>query len=229
MISSIPDRRTREYALQNLNSSLFSRALNAGNVAEMRRLAAQMTNKPQQISCYTQIFSYALQKGEDKLARQILDEAASLVAANPENNGDMRAIFQLAGAYSSIAPDASLSLIEPTFTKFNELLNASLLLNRFAGSEQNRHDEITSQFFHGTLGQYGFYFNQNDWARLATANFERVKNLGDGFQRPEARLFLRLMIVQAILSQIRQSDGDNAVYKLRRGDNIRPSVLTVDR
>jgi hypothetical protein len=209
IINSIPDRRQREYALQNLNYNLFYKAINAGNIGEARRIAAQTPNKAQQINFYIQIFNHARQKEDDKLARQVLDEAAALVSSNPENNAEMGALFQLANAYSNVAPDVSLTLIESSVGKFNELLNASILLNRFAGSETYRQDEITSQLFHSTLSQYGFYFNQNDFLKLATASFERTKNLGDGFQRPEARLFTRLMIVQAILSQMRYKSINN--------------------
>lgn len=209
VINLIPDRRSREYALQNLNSNLFYKALNAGNIAEARRIAAQTTsNKSQQISLYIQIFNHTRQKQDDKLAREILDEAASRVATAPENGVEMSALFQLANAYASVAPETSLSMIEPSVTKFNELLNATLLLTRYGsgGNEpQNRPDEITSQFFHATIGQYGFYVNHNDLYKMAAANFERTKNLGDGFQRTEARIFMRLMIVQAILTQIRNN------------------------
>jgi hypothetical protein len=212
VINSIPDRRTREYALQNLNSNLFYKAINAGNIAEARRLAAQAINKNQMIAFYIQIFNHARQKQDDKLARQILDEAASLVTSNPENNNEMSALFQLANAYAAVAPETSLTLIESTAGKFNELLNASILLHRFGSNETNRPDEITSQFFHTTLSQYGFYFNQNDFARLAMASFERTMSLGDGFQRPEARIFTRLMIVHSILSQM--PNNNNGIYNL---------------
>lgn len=213
VINSIPDRRTREYALQNLNSNLFYKAINAGNVDEARRLAAQMTNRQQQVSFYIQIYNHARQKNDDKLARRMLDEAASLVAANPENNNEMSAIFQLANAYAGIAPETALALIEPTVGKVNELLNASVLLSRFSNNEGTRGEEITMQFFHNSLSQYGFYFNQNDAFKLAMANFERTRNVGDGFQRPEARIFMRLMIAQGILSQVVANRGN--------GENIR--------
>jgi hypothetical protein len=209
IINSIPDRRQRESALQNLNYNLFYKAINAGNVAEARRLAAQTPNKAQQINFYIQIFNHARQKEDDKLAHQVLDEAAALITSNPENNIEMGALSQLANAYSNVAPDVSLTLIESSVGKFNELLNASILINRFAGNEMYRQDEITSQFFHNTLSQYGFYFNQNDFLKLGVASFERTKNLGDGFQRSEARLFTRLMIVQALLSQIHNKNINN--------------------
>lgn len=202
LINLIPDKRARDYALQNLITNLFYKAINAGNVDEARRIAAQMANKTQQVYLYIQIFNLARQKQDDKLARQILDEASSFVKTNPENNNEMSALFQLASAYASIAPENSLAMIEPTIVKTNELLNASILLNRFSGNESNRADEITMLFFQSTLSQYGFYYNQSDFAKLAAANFERTKSLADGFQRPEARIFMRLIIVQAILSQI---------------------------
>ncbi|HEX8369778.1 MAG TPA: hypothetical protein VF604_14625 [Pyrinomonadaceae bacterium] len=231
VINSIPDRRTREYALQNLNSNLFYKAINAGNIAEARRLAAQAINKNQMIAFYIQISNYARRKEDDKLARQILDEAASLIASNPENSNEMSALFQLANAYAGVAPETSLTLIEATVGKFNELLNASILLSRFGGNETNRPDEITAQFFHSTLSQYGFYFNQNDFPKLAAASFERTKSLGDGFQRTEARIFTRLMIAQSILSQIRSNN--NAVYNLPisgiSGRNQGLYVLNTDR
>lgn len=226
LINSIPDRRQREYALQNLNSNLFYKAVNSGNLAEARRLAALAPNKNQQISFYVQIFNYAMQKQDEKLARQILDEAASLLKANPENNQEMGALFQLANAYASIAPETALMLIEPTITKSNELLNASILLHRFSSNEAEQPDEIAMQFFHNALSQYGFYFNQNDFFKLATANFERTKGLGDGFQRPEARIFTRLMIIQGILSQIR---SQNAVYDLPVREGRRFIVLSKNR
>jgi hypothetical protein len=216
VINSIPDKRAREYALQNLNSNLFYKALNAGNVDEARRLAAQMTNCNQQVSFYIQIYNHARQKADDKLARRMLDEAAALVPANPENNTDLSAIITLANAYADIAPETALAQLEPTIVKVNELLGASILLNRFSGNEPSRADEITMQFFYNSLSQYGFYFNQNDCFKLAMGSFERTRSLGDGFQRPEARLFLRLMMVQGILSQVSQNRGNVEISQLPR-------------
>jgi hypothetical protein len=216
VINLIADKRTRDYALQNLYVNMFYKAINAGNVDEARRLASQMTNKSQQVSFYIQIYNHARQKNDDKLAQRMLDEAAALVPANPENNADMGAIFQLANAYANIAPETALALLEPTIGKMNELLNASIMLNRFAGNESSRHDEITTQFFYNTLSQFGFYFNQQDSFKLALANFERTRNLSDGFQRPEARIFVRLMIVQGILSQVSLSRGNNEIVQLPR-------------
>jgi hypothetical protein len=207
VINLIADKRTREYALQNLYANLFYKAISAGNVDEARRLAAQMTNKNQQVNFYIQIYNYALQKKDDKLARRMLDEAAALVPANPESSTDMSAILQLASAYANIAPETSLALLEPTVVKVNELLGASILLNRFSNNEASRPDEITMQFFYNSLSQFGFYFNQPDSFKLAMANFERAMSLADGFQRPEARIFLRLMIAQGILSQVSQNRG----------------------
>jgi hypothetical protein len=227
VINLIPDKNTRNYAVQNLMNSLFYKAIAAGNIDEARQIAAQMTNKQLQISLYIQIFNYARQKNDDKLARRILDEAASLVRTNPENSSDMTAIFELANAYASVAPETSLALIEPTVGKVNELLTASIMLNRFSNNDAAPIDEITMQTFHSAISQYGFYFNQADFIKLAMASFERTKNLGDGFQRPEARIFIRLMIAQAILSQVR---ADNAVYNLPVGRRWRSfAVLTTGR
>jgi len=216
VINSIPDKRTRDYALQNLNANLFYKAINAGNVDEARRLAAQMTNKNQQISFYIQIYNHARQKNDDKLARQMLDEAGSLVPAIPENNTDLSAILQLASAYANIAPETALALLEPTVGKVSELLGASILLNRFSNNEASRADEITMQFIYNSLSQFGFYFNQQDSFKLAMGNFERTRNLADGFQRPEARIFLRLMLVQGILSQVSVNRGNVENIQLTR-------------
>jgi hypothetical protein len=227
VINLIPDKRARDYALQNLMNNLFYKAISAGNIDEARRIASQMTNKQMQVSHYIQIFNYARQKNDDKLARRILDEATTLVRTNPENSTDMTAIFELANAYASVAPETSLALIEPTVGKVNELLNASIMLSRFSNSDANPTDEITMQAFHNSISQYGFYFNQSDFIKLAMASFERTKNLGDGFQRPEARIFIRLMIAQAILSQVRTN---NAAYNLPiSGRKSGFSVLTTNR
>lgn len=216
VINLIPDKRTREYALQNLYANMFYKAISAGNTDEARRIASQMTNKNQQINFYIQIYNYARQKNDDKLARRMLDEAAALVPANPESNIEMSAILQLANAYANIAPETSLALLEPAIVKINELLGASILLNRFSNNEASRTDEITMQFFYNSLSQFGFYFNQQDSFKLAMGNFERTRNLADGFQRPEARTFLRLMIAQGVLSQVSQNRGSSeSIWKTR--------------
>jgi hypothetical protein len=178
-------------------------------VDEARRLASQMPNRNQQVSFYIQIYNHARQKNDEKLARRTLDEAAALVPANPESSNDMSATVQLANAYANIAPETALAMLEPTIVKVNELLGASILLNRFSYAESgSRADEITMQFFHNSLSQYGFYFNQQDCFKLAMGNFERTRNLADGFQRPEARIFLRLMMAQGILSQLGANGGN---------------------
>jgi hypothetical protein len=204
VINSIPDRRTRDYALQNLNTQLFYKAVSAGNIEEARRLVAQIKNKNAQVAQYVQLFNHLRQKKDEKLARQMLDEAAALAAVNPENREEVSAVVQLASAYSAVAPETSLALLEPLFARFNDLLHASILINRFSGGQPavvNRADEITSQFFQGTLSQFGFYLSHPDLAKMAAADFDRTSNLANGLQRQEARIFVKLMLAQAVFAQ----------------------------
>ena len=223
VINSIPDRRTRDYALQNLNTQLFYKALNAGNIEEARRIVAQIKSKNAQVAHYVQLFNHLRQKKDEKPARQMLDEAAALVAANPENREEVSAVVQLASAYSAVAPETSLALLEPLFARFDELLHASILVNRFSGGQPaTRADEITSQFFHGALGQFGFYLSQPDLAKMAAADFDRTSNLANGLQRPEARIFVKLMLAQAVFAQL----GNKAAADITYGNIVDLPIST---
>ena len=104
--------------------------------------------------------------------------------------------LKVAHAFASIDPARSFEVMDPGISHLNELLSAAALLSGF---EMNmfRDGEMAIQNGNGltsTISRFG-----QELALLARTDFERSEALAGRFQFPEARIMVRMAIVQGLL------------------------------
>jgi hypothetical protein len=85
-------------------------------------------------------------------------------------------------------------------SQFNELLSAAEVLNGF-GQQYYNDGELIWQ---GTTLSNLLYQIISDLGQLATADFDRVKNIVMRFERPEVRLMAKMSMARAVLSNSSQ-------------------------
>ncbi|HKS10089.1 MAG TPA: hypothetical protein VJS13_11115 [Pyrinomonadaceae bacterium] len=132
-----------------------------------------------------------------KDSRQFLDEAYGLVTRPATNYKQLEDRREVAHALAATEPQRSLEILESGINQFNELLPAAALLSGFE-VEIFSHGEMPLPG-NTQLGAEVVRYGQK-LAILAKSDFQSAVGAAGQFQYPEARLFARLSILQAVLN-----------------------------
>jgi hypothetical protein len=195
IIESILDPRVRRQALDNLErQAAFTEAAH-GRMEEALKHVAKVSNSEERAVAVSEM-AYQIGAGQKRAtALALLETARSLVGTSiqAESHAHMRALLQLANAFSRYDEKRGFEILDPLVDQFNELSAAARTLNGFG----------LNYFVDGELSLQ----NGNSLATLASpmsatlgilsvADFDRAKATSDRFQLPEVRLTVYLSIVQ---------------------------------
>lgn len=196
---NVKDPQQRQMLLEQLDQMAVVTAAEQGKIEQTRKMLATLRTNEERAMLLAQLAAGAAQKGEKKIALQLLDEARGMISGKAKNIKQLGAQLMIARAYATLEPTRSLEILEPVVDQVNELLGAAIVLGGFFTEEFIRDDEVmlepiamvTAEFFNQYVG---------DITALARADFERTKGLANKFQRDEIRIMAQLLIAQSILS-----------------------------
>lgn len=204
IIQTTTNARARRQALDNLErQAAFTEAAH-GRMEEALKHLAKVSNSEERAEAVSEM-AYQIGAGQKRAtALALLETARSLVGTSiqAETQSDMRALLQLANAFSRYDAKRGFELVEPLVEQFNDLSAAARALNGFG----------LNYFLDGELSLH----NGNNLASIAMsmsttigilslADFDRAKATSDRLQLPEVRLNVFLSIVQ-------QAVQPNGVY-----------------
>jgi len=147
-----------------------------------------------------------MQKGNPKLALQLLDEARSLVTRRATSYQHFDNQLKVAHAFAALDPTRAIEVLEPGISQLNELLPAAALLSGF---EVNVFKDGELPLQGGSRLSSTVIKYAQEVAELAKGDFERAQTAADKFQLPEPRIFARLSIVQSVLGVQPLNSPDN--------------------
>ena len=188
------DPQMRKVVFQRLAAQQQVRKDESAQLAELRQ-TLEMNSNSDRVSLLLQL-AEATKTNSPKDSRQFLDEAYGLVTPPATNYKQLEDRRQVAHLLAANEPQRSLQVLESGINQLNELLPAAALLSGFEV-------EIFSQgemLLPGTcqLGAEVIRYGE-ELAILAKSDFRSAVATADLFQYPEARLFARLSILQAVL------------------------------
>jgi hypothetical protein len=190
----------QQQMLQNMDQQIAQRMAGEGKIEEAHQLLSRIRSKEERVSMLVQLAATALGKDNQKVARQLLEEASGLVSGRAENYSQMQAQLAVAGGFGAIDPARSFQLLDNLASQLNELASAAEVLNNF---EQQYFREGELLWQNTSLGNMTMQ-HINTLASLAQKDFAQSNALAGKFQHPEARLMARLQIAQEILTQDEQ-------------------------
>lgn len=156
----------------------------AERVAELLKLVKTMT-----------------EKNRRERARDLLEEARVLVSKRARNFVQLSAQVQVACAYARIDPARGLGIIGPMVDRLNELADAAVVVDGFLTEEQlARDDELELSLVSGYVDALPDE-TVEDFALLAQAKFDEMKQIADGFRRQELRVMARLLLARSVLTR----------------------------
>lgn len=196
----ITDADQRAQMLKELDRQALSLSASQGKMDDTRKYLSSVSSNEERIAALAQLASSVAQKGDKKVALQLLEEARNLSPSRPKYSRQLVAQLQIARAYAVADPDQSFALLEPTIDQLNDIIAAGLLIGEFFAEEDAvRNDEMVIQPFVQMVESFQLQYGK-DLNTLARANFTRTRDAAERFQRYEVRLLARLMVAQSVLA-----------------------------
>jgi hypothetical protein len=191
---NIPDKWQANDLLSNIERSASDRAVGEGKYAEARKSLARMRTDEQRAAALAGWASAAAGKGDEKSAREMLDEARALIGSRMQRSDQLEAQVAVANVAVNIDPGVSFEIAEAAVDRINRLVAANLEIQTFGGMEEGEIRIMDGGAWAGYSGSIVPLF-----ATLARKDFERAVNLLKRWQSNELRLMMSLSVAQNIL------------------------------
>ena len=191
---------------QAIDTQKVINSVSQGNMDQARQLLGKLQSDSERINVLIQIVNPLVQKGETKLAQQLLEEARSMVSHRATSYEDLQSQLKVAQAFAAVDTSQSFHVMEPGISQINELVSAASILNGFE-IRLFKDDELPMQPDNTLSNIVSDYSKQ--LSRLASVDFEGAQATADKFQRPETRLMAKLSIARGVLGGTDPTDRNN--------------------
>jgi hypothetical protein len=191
---NVPDKWQANDLLSNIERRNSERAIGEGKYAEARKTLARMRTDEQRASALAGWASSAAGKGDEKSAREMLDEARALIGSRMQRSDQLDAQIAVANAAVNLDPDLSFEITDAAVDRLNRFIAANMEVQTFGGMEEGEARINEGVPWGGHSGSIIPLF-----AVLARKNFDRAANLLKRWQSNEFRLMVGLSTAQNIL------------------------------
>jgi hypothetical protein len=179
-------------------------------IAEARKILMTTNAKDKKIMGLSMIAAQVARMGDKDLANEIMRDAAAVVDPNPKNYQDFILTWMLASGYAESDPDQAFPIIEDVIGRANGVINSFVTVGEFVDvqGEMIVDGEIQIGPFGGGMirglsSQIGIA--EGTIKTLVKADFERTKGLTNRFDRPEARILAKMLVLRAVLGKKTES------------------------
>lgn len=198
-----PEGRERDEALTYLDSKTAEKKIEAGEIDEARKIIDQLSSTREKVERLVQLAVSFHQKGakEDReTAARLMNEARSLIDYAPEDEDAANDFLRIVSGYAYVEPAAAFSMLESFADQVNELVNASATVAKFDKNNQNfKNGELVLMRGLPRIGGRVLAYGKEAQI-LAVEDIDRLETIAGRFQRPDARILLKLYIVQAFFT-----------------------------
>jgi hypothetical protein len=192
----------RQQALKNLNQMAIRGAMTRGKIDEVLRNLSSYRPTNERAQIISQIVTQIGPDQKKATALLFLEQARSMLGMSPkaEDQDQMRALVEIARAFSRYDANRGFEIVEPLVDQFNEISGAALTMNGF-GQKYYRDGELIMTNGNA-VAEAG---NQLATAlgSLAIANFERAKTAADRIHPTDARIQAYLAIAQQSIESVK--------------------------
>jgi hypothetical protein len=186
----------RDTVMQRIDFREMAKKAEGARIDEIRQAVAPLQTDNEKIDLLIQVAG-DMQKTNQKLAIQLLDEAKQIVSRRATSYEQFEQQLRVAHAFASVDPARSFEVLDPGISQLNELLQAASVLSGFE-INMFRDGEMAMQGGNGLtaiVNRYG-----QEIAVLAKTDFERSEALAGRFQFTEPRIMTKLAMVQGLLN-----------------------------
>ncbi|MEZ5423125.1 MAG: hypothetical protein R2682_08540 [Pyrinomonadaceae bacterium] len=170
-------------------------------LAEARKTVARLRDPRDKVIALSAIATGVV--GSDKqLALDLMREADRVAPLYPKNYADFMVVFAVASGYAMVDPEQAFPRIENLIASTNEIINAGVKVAEFIDvpGEIVEDNEVKIGAFGGPMGASmlrRMSIANVPLKKLAEFDLDRTRALADRFDRPEARVLAKILILRA--------------------------------
>lgn len=181
-------------------------------LARARDLLSKTPGREKQIMGLSMLAAQVRKAGDQRLASELMREAASLVTTDPRNYHDFMFTWILIAGYAEADPDRAFPLLEDSIMRANEVIASALRVAEFV--------DVTGELMENgefLLGAFGgnmirgltseVKIAEAPLRTLSQHDLERLKSIANRVERPEARVLAKILILRATIGK-QDADGD---------------------
>lgn len=203
-LSQAPEGKERNDALIYLDSKIAESKIKDGKYDEARKIIDNLPSNKQKVERLVQMaisFQAKNTKEDAETAAKLMDDAKRLIDYTPEDEDAVADYLKIASGYAYIDPNVSFQMLDNFASQANEIVNAAALLAKYDKRNQSfKNGELILTRGIPRVGNSIFQYGK-ELNLLANADIDRLRNMTDRFQRDDAKLLLKLYIVQAFFGK----------------------------
>ncbi|MGA9770318.1 MAG: hypothetical protein WBV94_14870 [Blastocatellia bacterium] len=202
---NITNAEQRNALLAEIERQGLTNAVAQGKLEEVRRMLAQVESPEARVLVLSQLAAAISEKGDRKIALQLIEEVRTLVGNQPENAAQFTALVDIARTAAFIDAAQSFEILEGMIDQLNTIIAATAILDGFENRQQFKEGEMSLRGV-GIINNL-FQYWSSDLQMLARKDFDRARAATERFQRSEVRLMVQLSIAEGVLSDKAESIG----------------------
>lgn len=212
---NITNPSERKRLLADIDRQALALAATQGKVEETRKLISTLRNNEERAGALSQLAMALFEKGDQKSALKLLDEAREMVTGRARNPKQLMAQLAVARAYSAVEPSRSFPILESVIDQLNDLVAAGAVLANFLDEdgEMMKDEEIKIGSLNGIVSSSALQY-AGEVIELAQKDFDKTMTAANRFERPELRVMAHLLIVQSVLQPQKKKEGPKTLSVL---------------
>jgi len=217
------DRKSLD-AFSKLTSGNLSPEEREKVLAEARKTVLRLRDPRDKVIALSAIATGIV--GSDKqLALDLMREADRVAPMYPKNYADFMVVFAVASGYAMVDPEQAFPRIENLIASTNEIINAGVKVAEFIDvpGEIVEDNEVKIGALGGPMGTgmiRQLSIANAPLKKLAEFDLDRTRALADRFDRPEARVLAKILILRAYTQAPAEKPSNPAKPEMPMGDPV---------
>ena len=199
-LKQAPEGKDRDDALAYLDSKVAESKIKDGKIDEARKIIDALSSNKEKVERLVQMaisFQAKDTKEDKETASKLMDEARRLIDDTPQDEDAVGDYLKVASGYAYVDPTIAFQMLDAFSNQASEIVTAAALLAKYDKRNQSfKNGELILTRGLPRVGNSIFQYGK-ELNLLANADIDRLRNMADRFQRDDARLLLKLYIVQA--------------------------------
>ncbi len=201
-------------SLQSLDKKQLPKEQREKVIAQARKIIAATPNRQQKIFALSALAAQVSKFGDKELAAEIMKDAQGLLSSSPKNYQDFLEVWILASGYAQTDAEKAFPILEDTIFRLNDTLAAFIKVGEFidVSGEMIDDGEVQVGGFGGSMVKEltrGLGVADTTILNLAKSDFTKTKALTNRFERQEARILAKMLVLRAILGDKKKPTEEN--------------------
>jgi hypothetical protein len=197
--------------LQAIGMGKLSDEQRAKAISEAQKMIDSIDDPTAKITALSGLAAQIAKSGDKDLALQFMKQAESFTSNTPKNYIDYLHLWMLASGYAQVDAEKSFPILETAVYNLNDTIAAFIKVAEFidVNGEIIEDGEVqVSGFGGGGMAREligGLGMSEPTIRALAEADFARMRNLSNKFDRTEVRILAKMLILRAVFDEKKAS------------------------